>query len=536
MATVRSTWATSPIVLNGVLSGPEWSGAGVMPVPAGFLVVKNDNNFLYIALDLVGDRGADPGVGDYFWFSVDNDRNRAITPNRDVNYGIYPTLPIRIARQYYLGPGAWTGILGTPSPAAARNGFGPSPRSAVPHRIWEMRLPLNEIGISSLGTDPFPVVRCGLRVASTTPGFTFDSPAGFFTSFLNLHTILLARTPPIPPGLAGPVLGSVGLIPATQITGGYATTAPSYFVHVDETAFAGTLNIIGNRTKMQNLWAAGARKYRILHRAGTSAPFTPLLQSWQNYRSTGPTTDVLESFTWDAENKYSMLDSTADYSIDDLLIQWNTVGEIGIHELRAEFFSTGGTEVPSSPDPSMPQTLRLMIDNNLPLVEIVQVMHNGVPVSACAMETMTSATDGVRIMITANDLEGHLNDVTLRALWGHGASEIVYSDAYPAHRTPSHLWNGFTSLSVPAGEWVPPVTCAYQFRLEVHPRVTNGYSYVGGVEDTYHVTLIKPGKSIAPVITRLHEAPLPYGQASRGVPPEPGTEPKKLGSDTFGSS
>jgi len=530
MSTVRSTWANSPIVLNGILSGPEWAGAGVMPIPAGYMMVKNDNNFLYVALDLVGDHGADPGVGDYFWFSVDTDGNHAITPNVDVNYGIYPTLPIRIGRQYYLGPGVWTGLLNTPSPAAARNGFGPSPNSPIPHRIWELRLPLTEIGISNLGTLLDPVVRFGLRVASSSPGFTFDFPGGFYTNFANLHAILLARGPVLPPGVGGPVIGSIGLIPAAppQLVGGYATTAPGYYLVVDEAAFGGTLNVIGNRTTLQNLWAAGARKYRILHRAGTSGPYSPLLQSWYNYRWNG-SVYALENFTWDANNMYPLLNPADDYSIDDLLIQWNTTGALGIHELQAEFYNAANAVVATPP-----QTVQLMIDNNLPLVDLSQVLHNGVPVSACAMETMTDATDGVRFNITARDLEGHLKDFTLAALWGHGASATVYSDSYPAHRNPTHLWNGVSGQVVPAGEWVPPVTCAYQFRLSATARVTNGYSYIGYVEDTYHVTLIKPGATSMPVTMRLLETRLPYGQSTQGAPPDPGSEPKKLGNDTFG--
>jgi len=522
------------MVMNGLLSGPEWAGAGVMPIPAGFMMVKNDNNFLYVALDLVGDRGADPGVSDYFWFSVDNNGNHSITPKLDVNYGIYPSLPIRIGRQYYLGPGVWTGIQNTPSPALARNGFGASPHSAVPHRIWEMRLPLNEIGIADLGTHPDPVVRFGLRVASSNPAFTFDFPAGFYTNFSNLHAILLSRTPVLAPGVAGPVIGSVGLIPAKapQISGGYATTDPSYYVHVDEAAFGGTLNIIGNRTTLQNLWAAGARKYRIFYRAGTSGAFTPLLQSWKNYRWNG-TVYALESFAWDSNNMYPLVNPTDDYSIDDLLIQWNTVGALGIHELKAEFYRDDAAHtVVATPV----QTVQLMIDNNLPMVDIVQVLHNGVPLSACAMETMTDAADGVRISITVKDMEGHLKDLSLRAYWGDGASATIYSDAYPAHRNPAHQWNGVTAQIVPAGEWVPPVTCAYQFRLSATARITNGYSYIGYVEDQYHLTLIKPGGRAVPATMRLIETRLPYGLSAQGVPPEPGTEPEKLGMETLGSN
>src|SRR4029434_6377242 len=113
------------------------------------VLVKNDATFLYLAVDLVADTGSSPGVGDYFWLSFDVDRSGSITPNLDLNYGIYPTLPIHIGRQLYLGPGSWTGLLSTPSLAAAQQGFSATPASAVPHRIWEVRIPLSEIGIAS---------------------------------------------------------------------------------------------------------------------------------------------------------------------------------------------------------------------------------------------------------------------------------------------------------------------------------------------------------------------------------------------------
>lgn len=529
MANVRSPWATSPISLNGVLSGPEWSGAGVMPIPAGFMLVKNDNNFLYIALDLVGDRGADPGVGDYFWFSVDNNGSHSITPQVDVNYGIYPTLPIRIGRQKYLGPGAWTGLLNTPSPALVAHGFGASPRSAVPHRIWEMRLPLNEIGINNLGFHLHPVVRFGLRVASSTPGFTYDFPANFFTDFSDLNGIMLSRRPPLPGGVGGPVIGSIGLIPAAapQLVGGYATTASGYYVQADEAAFGGTLNVIGNRSTLQGLWAAGARKYRVMHRAGSAGAFTPLLQSWQNYRWNG-SLYALESFAWDANSMYPMVNPAEDYSIDDLLIQWNTVGSLGLHELQAAFFRADGTPVATAA-----QTVQLMIDNNLPLVSINQVLHNGVATPPCAMETMTDGSDGVRFDMTARDTEGHLNAWALTAHWGAGSSATVASDSYPPHRNAAHQWTGVSGQVVPPGEWVPPVTCAYQFRLSATARVTNGYGYIGYVEDTYHVTLIKPREAPGLAVRAAPER-LPHGQAAAGMPPVPGETPQKLGAETLG--
>src|SRR5215510_10519976 len=227
MALVISTWATNPITINGVLTAPEWSGAGQMPIPAGFLKVKNDANFLYVALDLVGDLGADPGTGDYYWFTVDVDANAAITPHKDLNYSMLPGAPNLSRRQYYLGPGVWTGVLTEVTANQTHIGFGPTASSATPHRVWELRIKLSELGVDMSDPASLKVVRFGLRVASTTPAFTFNFPANFYTDFTNLHTIALALSPTLPPGLAGAVIGTVGFIPTTNISAdGFATTDP----------------------------------------------------------------------------------------------------------------------------------------------------------------------------------------------------------------------------------------------------------------------------------------------------------------------
>src|SRR5262245_38531049 len=112
MASIRSTWATSPITVEGALTSAEWSGAAKLELSQGSshfgtLMVKNDATYLYIALDVSKDLGSDPGTGDYFWFIIDADRNRAITPNVDVMYSLYPGEPNHLGRWYFLGPGTW---------------------------------------------------------------------------------------------------------------------------------------------------------------------------------------------------------------------------------------------------------------------------------------------------------------------------------------------------------------------------------------------------------------------------------------------
>ena len=85
MANVRSIWASPPIDITTPFNPAVWAGAGELALPVGRVLVKNDHSFAYFALDLTGDTGNSPGVGDYVWLTFDVDGNRAITPRVEIN-------------------------------------------------------------------------------------------------------------------------------------------------------------------------------------------------------------------------------------------------------------------------------------------------------------------------------------------------------------------------------------------------------------------------------------------------------------------
>lgn len=509
MAIIRSSWAAHPIAIDGMINAPQWTGAGQLSLgSAGLFLVKNDAQFLYLAFDLTGDNGNDASPGDYFWLTIDVDGNRAVTPNRDLFYGVFPGQPNRIAKCYMLRPGACTGIVNEPTESQQVMHFGPSMHASTPHRIWEMRLSLSEIGIDFAATDRPPTLRCGIRVASTTPSFVQESPANPFGDFSQLHQIVLARQLDsiYPPGTAGAVIGGVGLIPASAIgTDGRANTSPSYFIHAVDAAFGGTLNIIGNRVMMQNLWGQGARRYRVNHRVG-AAPFRPLRQNWSNYRWNG-TTYVLESYGPDSNNTYPMLDPSQDYSIDDLLLQWNTSAGFaaGLYQLQVEFFRADGSQVTAPA-----QTLTLLIDNNWPRVQLEAIRHNGNSIGPCGIEQLTPSST-LQFQFTAFDPEGNLGSYALQAFYGSGQRvDIVPSVSYTPN--PSRSWQGVQSLTVNAPASFPPVTCAYQIRVVASPRVTNGYHHLSPTSDSRFITLIKPAgtAATAAVLERITDK-MPFG-------------------------
>jgi hypothetical protein len=471
---LRSVWADAPMDLDAPLDSGAWAGAGRMKFPKGWVLVKNDARFLYLALDVVDDVGNDPGTGDYFWLTFDVNRDRSITANKDLNFGTPPNQPDQLMKQFYLGPNRWTGLQATPS--AVRTEFGPSENSAKKHRIWKFRIDLAEIAVNlawPLGT---PHTFFGFRVNSTTPSFIQEVPTGFASDFAGLRQLVLSRRPTISESLLGPVIGSVGLIPTTAISAsGRATTEAGYFLQVQNAAFGGTLNLIGNRTTLANLWSQGARKYRVQIAPPGAASYSDLISTWSNYRwNPSQNKYVLVSHAPTAAGFYQLPNPGYDYSIDDLLIQFPTGSFApGIHRVRVAFYQNDAVTIV----PSTPQILKLYIDNHIPLAVIESIQYKGAEVSACAIQKLGAAPDGVRFRITASDGEGNLLGVTLEGTYGNNQKASIFNQQYaPAMGN----WAGFTNQWVPAtGTWRPPQTCAYSFVLRVTARTTNGYNYIG---------------------------------------------------------
>jgi hypothetical protein len=502
MGTLRSSWTATPINIEGNLGATEWAGAGTMPISGGgvnygVVMMKNDANYLYIALDVTRDMGNSTGDGDYFWLMVDVDRNRAITPHTDINFGTYPGSPNSIGKQYFLGPGSWTGLSASPG-AQLHVGFGSTPNAAAAHRFWEMRISLSELGANL--AEALPYIYFGLRLASSTPSFTFNSPDNAYTTgFGNLHQAFLARNADsiYAPGTAGAIIGGVGLIPASQISAdGFATTAAPYMIVVKDAAFSGTLNLIGNHETMRALWLDGARKYRILH-ADPSAPasFSAIRQAWANYHWNS-TTYVLENFGPNASDMYPLTNPDQAYSIMDLLLQWQTTGvPIGAHKFQAVFFTDAGVPVPTP----VTQTLTVAIDNNQPSVNIDSIKHGGVEVQACDIVTMTSASDTLNVTYTAHDAENHLGGYSVAGIYGTGVSAAIASDSYGSHASPPHAWAGVTAQT---SAFNPPTSCAYEFRVSAYQNVTNGYSGPGTVSASRYVTIIKPSAPKFTIISK----------------------------------
>lgn len=481
---LKSEWAQTPIDINAPFQSGGWEDSGTLKFSRGVVHAKNDAKFLYLALDLTEDKGNDTGTNDYFWLTFDKDRNRSITANQDVNYGLYPGQPNKLGKQYYLGPGTWTGLQPDPSLSEVRQEFGSSVNSSDSHRIWKFRIDLNEINVALSWPLSTPFTYFGFRVKSSNPAFTTDFPGDFFKDFTKLRQLIFSRKPSIDPGLLGPLVGSVGLIPTTQIDAtGRATTDPGYFVPVQNAAFGGTLNLIGNRIKIQDLWNNGIKKYKVEITPPGGSP-QKLISNWSNYRWSG-STYVLESFAPSSLGFYELANPGNDYSIDDLLIQFPTTALLpGLYQVKVTFYKrVGPIDLPDAT-----QTLGLFIDNHVPAVNIDSIKHGSSEVSACAIESIGAAPDGLKFKITANDPEGNLLAVNFYATYGAGLSVGIHSESYT---TALGLWTGFVEKTIPASaNWRPPQSCAYSFVIGVSARTTNGYGYIGHNSTHRNLTLL----------------------------------------------
>jgi hypothetical protein len=510
MTQIRSTWTLStPPPLTGLLTAAEWSAAATMPIPHGTLLAQNDATHLYIGLDITAETGA-ANPNDYFWFIVDINDNGVIDANRDRLFGQIPSNQNKLTMAYMLGPGAATGVPANQSiPSQLQIGFGPSLNSATPHRQWQISFALSDLNIDPIDpSGPSPIVDFGLRIG-TVGGFVGELPPNPMYGFANFNQIVLACVPAVvvPPASVGPVIASIGLIGTGDIaTDGYATITMPYYLNPDHAAFAGTLNFIGNLAALNTLYAggspAGAAKYQVMHRFGTTGAFTPILQAWTNFQVVGAN-DIWQSFGPDATGHYTFINPGIQYTIENLLFQWDTTSEPdGVHQFQFAFYTAANVLITTT------STLTLALDNQPPTVDLINILHGGVPVPTCALVNLTSITDGIQLQYEAYDPEGDLLSIALTTEFGHGQSATIYQANYASNITPPHTWKGTQSDIQPPSpaHWTPPIppgTCAYLFRVGAYTRTTNGYNYpVVYASDFQTVTLIEPGVTVKrPLVT-----------------------------------
>jgi len=227
--TIQSLWASVPPAVDGAMSSGEWSAAasvdlGAIPgnqLPA-FLLIMNNDSFLWVAYDAVGDTTVT--TNDSASFSLDTGHDGAATDGGEDEF----YLGDFTAHIVWRGGGyTWEDMPfdpGLPDHAglAGVRGFGPSDLGGADHRFYEFQIPLVLIGASPGdtlglfgGSQPAPGV-------TDYSGYAYSTWPSYVTSPIPLAqygNLDLA----VPPGPIGVVLS-----PSSATTNGAPGQNVSY--------------------------------------------------------------------------------------------------------------------------------------------------------------------------------------------------------------------------------------------------------------------------------------------------------------------
>ncbi len=489
--------------IDGVVSKGEWEGARVTPLPLRptkkFAVLRtmNDSNFLYILLDALGDTGNSRGVAaDYYVLAFDRDLNHKVTPNEDVFYSSCQD-GRQFIKSYYLSAASFTPCITPEKGSLGRYGFGPTPDSATPHRFYEFRILLSELGADHARWTRFfgglPGVRLNVTLRSSSPKIDYSYPTNYPWPDMADRMFLIQLAPSSGLPTTGDIFAGVGLIPATPYIDnlGFANINTAYFTAVDA-PFGGNLSIFGN---WGNLRSYGAARYKIRYQRREGGSPGYLIQTWTNFRYNPVTLkwDPVAIGPVDAEGRYAIPPVGETWYYPNLLVNWQTANPLfteGTYDLNLELFDAAGN--PKAIPASVLNNLSLFIVNTPPQVKINRVLYNDAEVGACQIVNQGAAPSGFQFDISATDSKGALGGFNLVGIYGNNMSSPVYSDAYnPGHRNEdgANRWNGESNLVVPVGpRWRAPTTCGYSFILSAWSRVLNGYGLVFPYVD-YHVSL-----------------------------------------------
>lgn len=199
---LQSRWTAEAIRAGSFDQNKIWGQIKpALKLNQGWVYAVNDATSLFLLVDLVADTGddSDPSgntANDAIDIVFDIDRDGQITPGTDSSYFARAGSG-QVMRAMFQEKRRKPSLTKTGASAIAK--FGPSRTSSVPHRQWEIAIPLTE-----LSTTPGSEVRLGIRTWSTNPQFDDINPPGQADDFTRLAAIGVASAS-APPVATAPV-------------------------------------------------------------------------------------------------------------------------------------------------------------------------------------------------------------------------------------------------------------------------------------------------------------------------------------------
>ncbi len=158
--TINSSYKLTDPTIDGIFNNlNEWSDSTITHLTTSvevYIYTKNDNDFLYVCLDAIGDTSN--GMDGYYLI-FDTDHDGAPTPNHDdlflgeANQGHEHYVDDAGAGynpQYHCDFSSHSGLEGAIA-------FGTSPNSAITHQIYEIKIPLDLLTVEAGNTLGFVI-------------------------------------------------------------------------------------------------------------------------------------------------------------------------------------------------------------------------------------------------------------------------------------------------------------------------------------------------------------------------------------------
>ena len=534
---LQSRWADIPPTIDGLASGSEWSGAGTLElfdsrgIKRGAIHAKNDDEHLFLLLDMTSDQTAGPSASDdYSGISFDIGMDGVKSPYVDLRFGTAAGTE-NLGLQWAVSQFGWTGLdLSTSSSYA--EGYGPGPTSFADHKLFEYQIALSEIGVDFAEVlsdleDLFQA-RMTTQVVSDQPAFTLNYPSHY--SYYKQPMIMVAldrgRTAVNP---SAPIVSGIGLVPRTFISQstGLATTGPGHQINVADAPFGSHLRVMGNMDKIRSM---GIQEYAVascdmtLNGCGGLQSGSFDLNEWtfiddtraNYYWDSAQGKYVLErvspSTIYDAAGvtikTYPTPSASLDWYLENLLFDWRTTGtrtiQSGLYKLH--FFGFASDSILGFVStPGDESSLVVTIDNTRPVMSVNSVSYQGASVDACAILQLDSAWDDLQVDVSAYDPDGYMRNFNLTALYGDNQRFSFSPDVntyaeFLAEGNSGPIWEGaFPSETVAcqgdAGDhWA--TTCGYTLRVSGWDRAINGYGRIHYAEAHTTITVILPGYSL----------------------------------------
>jgi len=156
----------------------------------------------------------------------------------------------------------------------------------------------------------------------------------------------------------------------------------------------------------------------------------------------------------------------------------------GKYTLKYKAYNGALNEV-SLPDNTQ-DDITIIVNNTQVEAEIHNVKYDsGAVIPECGIIDLADDAENLIFTVTARHPSGYLRKYSLSALYGKNrdGGDVITDRYVGVHEGAGPLWYGvadtpFNSADAPTGQLDPWHNCAYQFRLQVWGRATNGYNHI----------------------------------------------------------